>query len=136
MCTASSLLHYVRPNLQVQLKVHIRTNRSFGNITEKCAEAAWMARQLTLIDGERVYCNIHTHPFYRPLHFVQDYPGEPVPKPIWILLKQDTVSGSSISWAIYKFPPHHRLITIPAPHHSVFYRPDALPVTKPTASNH
>jgi len=27
-------------------------------------------------------------------------------------------------------------ITMPAPHHSVFYRPDAFPATQPTASNH
>ena len=27
-------------------------------------------------------------------------------------------------------------ITTPAPHHSVFYRPDALPATQPTASKH
>jgi len=26
--------------------------------------------------------------------------------------------------------------TMPAPHHSVFYRPDALPVAQPTASKH
>ena len=32
----------------------------------------------------------HTHPFYGPLDFVRDYPGEPVPEPIWILLKQDS----------------------------------------------
>ena len=25
---------------------------------------------------------------------------------------------------------------MPAPHHSVFYRPDALPTTQPTASKH
>jgi len=29
----------------------------------------------------------------------------------------------------------HRQITMPAPHHSVFYRPDALPA-QPTASKH
>ena len=28
----------------------------------------------------------HTH--------IRDYPGEPVPEPIWILLKQETVSGN------------------------------------------
>ena len=39
-------------------------------------------------------------------------------KPIWILLKQETVSGSGTR------------------HHSVFYRPDALPDAQPTASNH
>ena len=27
-------------------------------------------------------------------------------------------------------------ITMPTPHHSVFYRPDALPATQPTASKH
>ena len=41
-------------------------------------------------------------------------------KPICILLKQETVSGSGISWAICKSAPHSRQITMPAPHHSVF----------------
>jgi len=30
----------------------------------------------------------NTHPFYSPLDFVWDYPGKPVPEPIWILLKK------------------------------------------------
>ena len=41
-------------------------------------------------------------------------------KPIWILLKQETVSGSGISWAICKSAPRSRQITTPVPHHSVF----------------
>jgi len=41
-------------------------------------------------------------------------------KTIWILLKQETVSDSDISWAIYKSAPRSRQITTPAPHHSVF----------------
>ena len=41
-------------------------------------------------------------------------------KPIWILLKQETVSSSGISWAICKSAPRSRQITTPAPHHSVF----------------
>jgi len=41
-------------------------------------------------------------------------------KPIWILLKQETVGGSGISWAICKSAPCSRHITMPAPHHSVF----------------
>ena len=57
-------------------------------------------------------------------------------KPIWILLKLETVSGSSISWAICKSAPRSRQITLPAPHPSVFYRPGALPVAQPTASKH
>jgi len=55
---------------------------------------------------------------------------------MWILLKQETVSGSGISWAVCKSTSHSRQITTPAPHHSVFYRPDALLATQPTASKH
>ena len=57
-------------------------------------------------------------------------------KTIWILQKQETVSGSGISWVICKSAPRSRQITMPAPHHSVFYRPDALPAAQPTASKH
>ena len=70
------------------------------------------------------------------------YPGLPgwvgtsKVKPIWILLKQETVSGSGITWVICKSAPRSRQITTPAPHHSVFYRLDALPAAQPTASKH
>ena len=46
------------------------------------------------------------------------------------------MSGSGISWAICKSAPRSRQITTPAPHRSVFYRPDALPAAQPTASKH
>jgi len=93
--------------------------------------------------------------WYRPTRVVQDqrplngrccccccFPGLPrwastrKVKPNWILLKQDTVSGSAISWGIRKSAPRSRQTTMPAPHHLVFYRPDALPVAQPTASKH
>ena len=57
-------------------------------------------------------------------------------KTIWILLKQETVSVSGISWAICESAPRSRQITTPAPHRSVFYRPDALPAAQPTVSKH
>ena len=57
-------------------------------------------------------------------------------KPIWILLKQETVSGSDISWATCKSASQSRQITMPAPNYSGFYRPDALPAAQPTASKH
>ena len=41
-------------------------------------------------------------------------------KLIWILLKQETVSGSGISWAICKSAPRSSQIITPATHHSVF----------------
>ena len=72
--------------------------------------------------------------YYTHTHLTALFPGLPgwagtrKVKPIWILLKQETVSGSGFSWA--------RQITMPAPHHSVFYRPDVLPAAQPTASKH
>jgi len=82
---------------------------------------------------------IHTHPFNGPFSRTTRViftGGTRNVKPIWILLKQETVSGSGISWAICKSAPCSRQITTPAPHHSVFYRPDALPAAQPTASKH
>jgi len=86
-----------------------------------------------------VYCtHTHTHPFIGPFSGttqVSRYQKCGV-KPIWILLKQETVSGSGISRAICKSAPCSRQITTPAPYHSFFYRPDALPAAQPTTSKH
>ena len=54
-------------------------------------------------------------------------------KPVWILLKQETVSGSSISWAICKSAPHSRQITTPAPHRLSFLQA-GCPSCRPTNS--
>ena len=48
-------------------------------------------------------------------------------QPIWILLKQETVSGSGISWAVCKSAPRCRQITTPAPHHFFTGRIPFLP---------
>ena len=78
----------------------------------------------------------HTHTFNGPFPVLPGWASTRKVKPIWILLKQETVSGSGISWAICKTAPRYRQTTTPAPHYSVFYRPDALPVAQPTASKH
>ena len=75
-----------------------------------------------------------THPFNGPLSGTTWVSRYQKVKQIWILLKQETVSGNGNSWAICKSAPHSRLITTPAPHHSVFAGPDAPPVAQPTAS--
>ena len=54
-------------------------------------------------------------------------------KPIWILLAQETVSGSGISWAVCNSAPCSRQITMPAPHHSVFLQA-RCPSCRPTNS--
>ena len=81
----------------------------------------------------------HTH-----THLTALFPGLPgwagtrKVKPIWILLKQETVSGSGISWAICKSAPCSRQITTPATHHSVFLQagcPSCCPTNSVKALN-
>jgi len=60
-------------------------------------------------------------------------------KPFWILMKQEMMGGNGISWTIRRsFVHRSREITMPVhvPNNSVFYRLDALPAAKPTASKH
>jgi len=84
-----------------------------------------------------IHTHTHTHTcLMAPFPGLPGWAGTRKVKPIRILLKQETVSGNGISWAICKSAPRSRQITTPAPHHSVFYRPDALPATQTTASKH
>ena len=71
----------------------------------------------------RITSHTHTHTHTRLTALFPGLPrsaGTRKVKPIWILLKQESVSGSGFSWAICKSAPHSRQITTPAPHHSVF----------------
>ena len=76
---------------------------------------------------------IHTHPFIGPLSRTTQVSRYQKVKPIWILQKQQTVSGSGISWAICKSAPRSRHTTTPAPHHSVFLQA-GCPSCRPTNS--
>jgi len=78
----------------------------------------------------------HTHPFNGPFPGLPGWAGTRKVKTIWILVKQETVSGSGVSWAKCKSAARSRQITMSASHRSVFYRPDALPAAQPTASTH
>jgi len=64
---------------------------------------------------------------------LRGWAGTSKAKPIWILLKQETVSGSGISWAICKSAPCSGQKTMPAPHHSVFLQA-GCPSCRPTNS--
>jgi len=68
-----------------------------------------------------------THPFNGPLSRTTRVSQYQKGKPIWILLKQETVSGSRISWAICKSARHSRQITMPAPHQFFTGRMPFLP---------
>ena len=78
----------------------------------------------------------HTHPFNGPLSGTTGWASTRKEKPIWILLKQETVSGSGIRWTMCKSAPRCCQITTPVHHHSIFYRPDAFPGAQPTVSKH
>ena len=78
----------------------------------------WWDRQT---DGAQLNWDTHTHS--RLMALCPGLPGSAGTrkvKPIWILLKQETVSGSGISCTICKSAPRSRQITTPAPHYSVF----------------
>ena len=77
----------------------------------------------------RYYLHTHTHThMHTNTHtrltalfpWLPGWAGTRKVKPIWSLLKQETVSGSGISWAICKSAPCSKQITMPAPHHSSF----------------
>jgi len=105
--------------------------------------ALWPHRQQCSADrptATRNYTATHTHTVHTRLTALflglPGWAGTRKVKPMWTLLKQETVSGSGISWAICKSAPRSRQITTPTPQQSVFYRPDALPAAQPTASKH
>jgi len=75
------------------------------------------------------HTHTHTHPFNSPLSGTT-----------WVSQYQkgktnlDFTEARDSEWQWHqlghmKSAPHSRQITMPAPHHSVFYRPDALPAT-------
>jgi len=77
----------------------------------------------------------HTHIHTRLTAFFPGLPGKAGTrkvKPIWILLKQETVSGSGISWAICKYARRSRRITTPAP--TTQFLQTGCPSCRPTNS--
>ena len=104
---------------------------------QKQRRHCWTGRWVSWISISLTAAHTHARTHARThAHTLPGWAGTRKVKPIWILLKEETVSGSGISWAICKSAPRSRQITMPAPHHSFFYRPDALPAAQPTASKH
>ena len=94
----------------------ISNRRTWQNITHTYLNATTPTLFLS-------YANIHTHTHTRFTALCPGLPGWAGTRkvqPIWILLKQETVNGCGISWAICKSAPRSRQITMPAPHHSFF----------------
>ena len=69
------------------------------------------------VDGRFQFSPAPTHTHTRLMALCPGVPGRAGTrkvKPIWILLKQETVSGSGISWDVCKSAPRSRQITMPA----------------------
>ena len=77
-------------------------------------------------------CFTHTHPFNGPLSGTIQVSRYQKGK---TNLDFTEARDSEWQWGTCKFAPRSRQITVPALHHSVFYRSDALPA-QPTASKH
>jgi len=84
-----------------------------------------------------VHTHTHTHPFNGPSSETTRVSRYQKSKPIWILLKQETASGSGIRWVDMQvctsLQTDNHASTPPL---EFFYRSDALPATQPTASKH
>ena len=93
-----------------------------------CQWVLWTADHISSIH--------HTHTHTRLTALFPGLPGWAGTrkiKPIWILPKQETVSGSGIICAIRNPAPSSRQITTPAPHHSSFLQA-GCPFSHPTNS--
>ena len=99
----------------------------------------WATLNTSIIITADIVYHIYLIYIYTHTRLTALFPGLPrlagtrKVKPIWILLKQETVSGSGISWAICKSAPCSRQITTPSPHHSVFLQA-GWPSCRPTNS--
>ena len=82
------------------------------------------------------HTRLHTHPFNGPFSRTTRVGRYQKGK-----TNLDFTEARDSEWqwhqlGLCKSAPHSRQITTPAAHHSVFYRPDALPAAQPTASKH
>jgi len=96
---------YFYMRLQILWKMSWLWNREFGHLSDDASIGPNLS----------ITANTHTHLFNRPLSGTTQVVRYHKVKPIWTLLKQETASGSGISWAICKSAPRSRQITSPAP---------------------
>ena len=108
---------------------YARTHKQTDRLKTKCDRAhptgrrrhadvfKWLIKTQIIIVSlwEKKLHTTHTHTFNGPFSGLPRWAGTRKVKPIWIILKQVTASGSGISWAICKSAPCSRQITTPAP---------------------
>jgi len=135
--TNTSSLNFYRPyalhDTQPTVSKHWRQLKA-AVIWQECSNTSERIRphdiHITSITNKAHVTELtHTHTFNGHFSGTTQVSWYQKGKPIWILLKQETVSGSGIHWAICKSAPRSRQITTPEPHHSVFT--DRMPFLPP-----
>jgi len=131
-------LNVTQRGLQVQNYIFTR-----GGVTLLAGNdsSALSCLRSVVFKGElQTHTHTHTHTYTRltaPFPGLPGWAGTRKVKPIWTLLKQETVSDSGISGM-----GHMQVCTsLQTDNHAntpplSFYRPDALPAAQPTASKH
>jgi len=114
------------------------TTDNHGDVGEKAAVGQLQGDCTGSVASVQKGCHIYLYVYTRTCLMalcpgLSRWAGTRKIKQIWILLKQETVSGSGIIWAICKSAPRCRQITMPAPHHSVFLEA-GCPFCRPTYS--
>ena len=133
--TNSNQFRFWLPSLHQHLHQHSACDLSNKTYQLTARAACAHTHAHTHTHTRRAHTRTHTHTRLIALcPGLPKWAGTRKVKPIWILLEQETLSGSGISLAICNSAPRSREITMPAPHYSVFYRPDALPAAQPTVS--
>ena len=121
VCPQASLRNYMSSLHQVFCMLPMaETLSSFGGVAiYYVIPVLWMALCLHIMarNSRHQYTHPFNGPFYGTTQVSQYQTGK---TSLVFLLKQVTVSGSGISWAVCKSAPRCRQITTPAPHRSVF----------------
>ena len=132
MLNGEDLLCYLNKIESVSLRKCPYDHRLFSIVYLSTVAVTNVSQSFYLHGGGKNHLaqiHTHTHPFNGPFPGLPRWASTRKVKPIWILLKQETVSDSGISWAICQSAPCSRQITTPAPHHSVFT--DRMPFLLP-----
>jgi len=109
------LMVYLRRSIIFFILFRIRCADGITDSLIGCMQCR--SSKLQLDSSRSSHTHIHTHTHTRLAALCPGLPrwaGTRNVKPIWILLKQETVSGSGISWAICKSAPRSRQITMHA----------------------
>ena len=100
--TTVSSAHHLPTDREIYLNIH-NDNKA---VVQSALQAP--APVIHMVHYCYRYTHAHTHTFNLPFPGLPGWAGTRKVKPIWILLKQETVSGGGISWAICKSAPRSR----------------------------